>query len=69
MQLSSSWRLPQASQTPPSKLYELTYKECLRRAARGRPTKQAPRMFVENLAAMEVFVMDRTKPKYLRIFG
>ena len=26
-------------------------------------------MFVEILAAMEVFVMDQSKPKYLRIFG
>ena len=26
-------------------------------------------MFVEILGAIEVFVMDQTKPRYLRIFG
>ena len=37
-------------------LFGLMYKECLRRAALGRPTKQAARMFSKILAAIEVFV-------------
>ena len=67
--LETTEGLPDTAKLTASELYELMYKECLRRAAPGRPSKQAPRMFVEILAAMEVFVVDQTKPKYLLIFG
>ena len=66
--LETAAGLPDNAKLTTSEL-ELMYKECLRRAAPGRPSKQARRMIVEILAAMEVFVMDQSKPKYLRIFG
>ena len=67
--LETAAGLPDAAKLTASELYELLYKEYLRRAAPGRPAKQAPRMFIEIWAAIEVFVVDQTKPKYLRIFG
>ena len=60
--LETAAGLPDTAKLTTSELYDLM---CRTRA----PDQTGDEDVRRNLAAMEVFVMDRTKPKYLRIFG
>ena len=52
-----------------SQLYQVVYQELLASALPGRPSKQAPRMLVSVLAALEPVVVDQDTPQYLRVFA
>ena len=52
-----------------TQLYEIIYAELLTSALPGHILKQAPRLFVSILVALEKFVMQSENPAYLRVFA
>ena len=50
-------------------LYAVVYKEMLASAIPGKLHKQAPRMLISMIAALEILVADIGSPPYLRIFS
>ena len=51
------------------KMYEVVYKELLNQASPGRPSKQAPRMYVSMLQGLEELVCNQRALPYFRLYG
>ena len=52
-----------------SKLYDVILRELLSTALPGKPAKQAPRFPIKVLTVVESFVVDDTKPAYMRMYA
>ena len=61
--------VPTAERFTASRLYNVVYRELLSTALPGKPLKQAPRMLITMLSALERLVLDSTRPQYFRIFA
>ena len=49
--------------------YDAILRELLSTALPGKPAKQAPRFPIKVLTAVESFVVDDTKPAYMRMYA
>ena len=52
-----------------SAVYKLIYSELLSQAAPGRQTKQAPRLLVSMVSALELLVTNEKELPYIRLYG
>ena len=60
---------PEAERHTSKELYQVVYRELRSNALPGRPTKQAPRMPVMLLEALERLVLNSDAAPYLRVFA
>ena len=52
-----------------SKMYEVVYKELLNQASPGRPSRQAPRMYISTLQGLDDLVCNQCASPYFRLYG
>ena len=61
--------MPLSERRTKSKLYDVILRELLSTALPGKPAQQAPRFPIKVLTAVESFVVDETKPAYMRMYA
>ena len=61
--------VPTANRLTSNPLYTVIFKEILSAALPGRPKKQAPRMLISMIAALEKVVVDSGAYSYFRVFA
>ena len=61
--------MPLTERKTKSKLYDVILRELLSTALPGKPAQQAPRFPIKVLTAVESFVVDETKPAYMRMYA
>ena len=61
--------MPLSERRTKSKLFDVILRELLSTALPGKPAQQAPRFPIKVLTAVESFVVDETKPAYMRMYA